>query len=342
MEGSKEAGHVPDHTAKKVSCNHTDGGDCDEVKLISFLRRAGLFPQKNETANISSHISLKSLECGYCNKVYHVELLSKNYVAKIYSDVAKERMLKSANPADVLLSYKSLGPNVLYCDEDGILMNFVDGATLNASDVHGDTSSSFGNGTELCRAIARKVAALHAIGPQPEFNSLFQENMLWFSLERMMSYILRKNACLAFARATGIDEWPFQRLSDEIHEMRNSIEVLNLPQVFGHGDLKPSNIMCSGNLSKDESSSMNNSFDDTVNQIFLIDFEMAGLIYRGFDLYKLFRTNQFTKYTDENMRAFAESYLIYFEQELPRLEGENIEASTVLQLESKVFKPLTW
>ena len=329
--------HAPDHTENR-SLNR---GDCEEKHFFPFLCRAGLLSQKNETTNSSAEITLNTLEYGYCNKVYRVDFSTKCYVAKIYSDVAKVRMRKLAIPADVLLSHKSLGPKLLHYDEEGIIMSFVDGATLKPADVHGDTSSSFGNGTELCRAVAQKVAALHAIEPLSDFNMLHEDNMLWFSLDRMMSFVRRKNACTKFACATDIEKWSFAKLSSEVHGMRNAIEALNLPQVFGHGDLKPSNVMYCESFLADGSPSENISLGGMSNQIILIDFEMTGLNYRGFDMYKLFRTKQHTNNTDENMRAFAESYLMSYERLSPgRIKG-NIDASTMLLLESQIFEPLT-
>ena len=73
--------------------------------------------------------------------------------------------------------------------------------------------------------------------------------------------------------------------------MRQRCEALRLPVVRGHGDLKPSNVM---------RSSEGSSID-------FIDFELAGCHYRGYDLFKLFRTSG--DRSPENMRAFLQAYL---------------------------------
>ena len=74
--------------------------------------------------------------------------------------------------------------------------------------------------------------------------------------------------------------------------MRARCDALRLPVVRGHGDLKPSNVMRSTRRAA---------------EVTFIDFELAGCHYRGYDLFKLFRTNG--RRSPDNMRTFLRSYL---------------------------------
>ena len=74
--------------------------------------------------------------------------------------------------------------------------------------------------------------------------------------------------------------------------MRRRCDALNLPLVYGHGDLKPSNVMeCAA----------------AAGGVCFIDLELAGDHYRGYDLFKLFRTSE--QMSRANLRAFLRDYL---------------------------------
>ena len=66
------------------------------------------------------------------------------------------------------------------------------------------------------------------------------------------------------------------------------------------GDLKPSNVM---RLSQDDSAA---SVAGGAVQCQFIDFELSGDHYRGYDLFKLFRTAD--EPNVENMRSFLSTY----------------------------------
>ena len=85
--------------------------------------------------------------------------------------------------------------------------------------------------------------------------------------------------------------------------MRARCEALDLPIVYGHGDLKPSNVMsthssaaagaavgAAAGAAADADAEQDQANSDS--QICFIDFELAGQTYRGYDLYKLFRTTR--------------------------------------------------
>merc|ERR1711920_314956 len=63
-----------------------------------------------------------------------------------------------------------------------------------------------------------------------------------------------------------------EAISDDIRNVKETLQQHEPKIVFGHGDFKPSNAMLS---------------EDGVK---FIDFELAGPNYRGFDLMKVFRT----------------------------------------------------
>jgi thiamine kinase-like enzyme len=77
--------------------------------------------------------------------------------------------------------------------------------------------------------------------------------------------------------------------------------------------------------------------DAGCRDIFLIDFELAGPNYRGFDLCKLFRTASPGPGTARNRRAFMEAYH-------RRAAGREPTAADVelLLAEADLFLPLTW
>merc|ERR1719356_2390477 len=74
----------------------------------------------------------------------------------------------------------------------------------------------------------------------------------------------------------------------EISAAREALERKDTKLVLAHGDFKPSNVMRDG------------------DQVVIIDFELAGPNYRGFDLMKVFRTS--LPMSEDCMRTFFRSY----------------------------------
>lgn len=269
---------------------------------------------------------------GYCNKVYSVDILqnhdigaSRN-VVKIFADVAKIRMTDertgqlSVGSMDVIASDLGIGPEVMYHSHDGLWMKFVDGLTLTESDIHECICD------ELCIELAELVSCWHTI----EVNlSDENENVLWLTMQRMISYIENRIPTDAYP-----NEWSFERIQRETQFLRKSIDPLNFPEVMCHGDLKPSNIIkkIQACTSQDEKFTKNHPF-------LLIDFELSGRNYRGFDLYKLFRTRNPTIYTPTNMETFAKQYLKSLSIYYPKQNAEtNVQS---LLEEVQIFEPFT-
>ena len=124
--------------------------------------------------------------------------------------------------------------------------------------------------------------------------------------------------------------------------MRKTLHMLDLPpEVLGHGDFKPSNIMV---VDSDPNLS---SKAETESAVVLIDYELSGLGYRGFDFYKLFRTADPTIQNQDNMEAFVRSYLQHSSGTL--VDGDPPPSTTIdlaqieqVLAEMKLFEPLTW
>ena len=124
--------------------------------------------------------------------------------------------------------------------------------------------------------------------------------------------------------------------------MRQTLDMLNLPPaVLGHGDFKPSNILVVDN---DPNSS---SEAETESAVVLIDYELSGQGYRGFDFYKLFRTADPATQNQDNMEAFIRSYLQHSSELAadgdppPSMKIGSAQIEQVLA-EMKLFEPLTW
>ncbi|KAH8066447.1 hypothetical protein JL722_889 [Aureococcus anophagefferens] len=88
--------------------------------------------------------------------------------------------------------------------------------------------------------------------------------------------------------------------------------------VLGHGDFKPSNVLLHDGAAV------------------FIDFELAGPNYRGYDIFKLFRTNEMAPASDAELLRFIAVYLAE-----GGADSGDAEAARCLA-ESKLFEPLTW
>jgi len=234
---------------------------------------------------------------GFCNKVFKVNASSGNQIVKFYSSVSKLRTQPELrNLADVLCADLKLSPNVLKKSDCGIAHEFICGEVLTEEELHNASD-------ELLHNIARKIHTLHTLeAPQPYGTT----PLIWTWLECMLAHIDPNSIAL-------LDFVSLEDLKGEILQMKNSIKANNLPVVFCHGDLKPSNLL----------------FDS--EQIWLIDLELAGPNYRGFDLMKLFRAKP-ELFSEESFKYFMSCY------------AENEPRTTVdeLILECRTCEALTW
>uniref|UniRef100_A0A7S4S7S5 ethanolamine kinase n=1 Tax=Ditylum brightwellii TaxID=49249 RepID=A0A7S4S7S5_9STRA len=321
-----------------------------------------------------------------------------SFVVKIFSPMAKQRIdYPTRGYFDAFASTKiDVGPTILYRDENGIIMEYINGCVLTEEDVHGaavtdytttgaQIGGRFGDGRHLCISIAKKVAQLHStvhllFDPvsDKDDNDIIS-NMLWHSLARMMDYIktsggssLLQKEDLKSSSSSPVDidnyvlsmsGWTFERIENEIQLMHQTLDDLGLPLVLAHGDLKPSNIIVAQEVDNNKNSQQQPSLHN--HHVVLIDFELGGLNYRGYDIFKLFRTSsnencghgQYPK----NMKAFVEAYVeemrqgqkeqardtgghgnIFSVNQNGEMEADNSELVDLIICETLLFEPLTW
>ena len=231
------------------------------------------------------------MSAGFCNWVYRVEMPQPvgSVVVKLFSPLAKLRLTPPLRGfGDELAGERGLGPRLLFRNAEGLVCDFVPGDTLTEQHIHGGS-------VELPKRIAPRLAALHSVALQDARPSQHAAHpatqpVLWDFLESMLVHIESADADADAALANMPDAAEVRR---EVARMRSRCDALGLPVVVGHGDLKPSNVMSDS--------------ADPDGGICFIDFELAGAHYRGYDLYKLFRTAG--EMSRANMGAFLTEYL---------------------------------
>lgn len=248
----------------------------------------------------------EALTVGFANDVLATERDGLKVVVKRYTELAYLRTDASAvGVVDLHASKHGLGPRVLHSSQPGIVQERLPGRTLEEADMHGGDC-------ELLVQVAKTIASFHAL-PVPE--PCAGEPMLWRALDKMMEAVARQPHLMP-AGVPGISA-----LRREITIARRAVEHRQPCVVLGHGDCKPSNIVVS--CAQPEVAT-------------LIDFELSGPNYRGFDLMKLFRTA--SGFSEDRMRAFM---LAYAESSGFRGAGAEEQAAGLLE-EALLFEPLTW
>jgi len=242
------------------------------------------------------------LTAGFANRVCATERRGQPLITKRYTDLVFLRLTPEAvGSVDVLAGEAGLGPRVLYSGPSGMVMERAPGRTLEEPDFHC-------NDAPLLASVARALAGLHNL-PVPK--ACEGEPMLWRTVDKMMEVAAQRP-----------DLWPSEGMPGlgpvlvEIMRAKQAPTVQASKVVLGHGDFKPSNIMLHEGAVK------------------LIDFELGGPNFRGFDLFKVFRTAE--GFSDTSMREFLRRYLA--------AAGEPCSEEDVLGLavEARVFEPLTW
>lgn len=250
-------------------------------------------------------LETKELSNGFCNSVVLVSTKEEKLVVKLYSELSLLRTEPyQRGVIDELASLAELGPAVRSNTGEGIAHVFLPGRILEEKDMH--TIQGVGI------AAAKLVAAFHSLPVPPEFNT--NEPLLWKWLDRMLEAIERSDNADVLP-----DEANLQALRHEVRRVSAAVQGrVGTTIVLAHGDLKPSNVLLIG--------------EDPVD-LQLIDLELSGPNYRGFDLMKLFRTSP------DN---FSESHFRNFVAEYCRAAGLDESRMQDIEEETKLFEPLTW
>jgi thiamine kinase-like enzyme len=259
-------------------------------------------------------------------------------MVKLFSPLAKLRLAPERRGlGDETAGDEALGPRLLYRSADGLICEWIEGETLTEADLHAPSSS-------LPALIAPKLAALHGEPLAAVEAGDADGPVLWQFLHAMIEQI-----------ALGADALPegftLAELRAEVERMRRRCDALRLPVVRGHGDLKPSNVMHlkrAGGAPSDRP-----AVGGDGDAISFIDFELSGCHYRGYDLFKLFRTAG--PRSAENMRAFLGAYLACRGGTADDTDTTPADAATAvaavsagsleldeLQAEANAAEPLTW
>ena len=272
------------------------GGATEQREALKALLRAANLTQEPER--------ITEMSAGFCNWVYRIDFPGQPpLVAKLFSPLAQLRLAPELRGAgDEAAGETGLGPRLIFRSADGLITDYIDGSELTEKDIHA-------SGSSLSSSIAPLVARLHGLPDirSPASAKVTSEHMpvpladasvprspiLWEFLEAMLSRIAESPERLP-------PRISLSKVREEVERMRRRCCALRLPVVSGHGDLKPSNVM---RLSQDGSSA---SDAGGAVQCQFIDFELSGDHYRGYDLFKLFRTAD--EPNVENMRSFLSTY----------------------------------
>lgn len=216
----------------------------------------------------------------------------------MYSTVSKMRTRPEFRGlGDLKCAEMKLSPAVTCHTYDGIAHEHIEGRVLAESDVH--TAHS-----DFLDRLARKVHRLHSARVPSQYGD---SALLWSWFQAMLRHLRSR-------KITSTGNVMIEEIESEISYMKNYLLTADLPIVFCHGDLKPSNLLI-----------------EDCGEIWMIDLELAGPNYRGFDLMKLFRSepNNFSK---ENFLCFLTIYAAY---------GSRTSVEELTR-ECRICEALTW
>lgn len=242
------------------------------------------------------------LTAGFANSVYAVSRQGEKLIVKCYTDLVFLRIAEDAiGVVDLCASAHRIGPRVMHSSTSGLVMEHLPGRTLEEADIQR-------NGNEqLLEGVAEALAQFHRL-PVPE--ACKGEPMLWRTITKMLAVIQRRPELLP-------PQMPdLEAIVIEIEAARAALDKHALPVVLGHGDFKPSNVI------------------EHEGSVRLIDFELGGPNYRGFDIMKLFRTND-SSWSESNLALFLRAYLAASGPS----GGEQLQA---MFKEVARFEALTW
>jgi len=283
-------------------------------------------------------LRMSDLSRGYCNTVHLATVegagegdgaggaTTTQLVVKLYSDLSTLRVPPEVRGVpDRLLAANEIAPSVVLSTDAGIVHEYVPGRVLSEADMHQPGAAS----EALMRAVAARLAQLHALPiPAPPFAG---EPLVWRWMEAMLGAAAASGATVDYAT-------PGQ-LQAEVDYLRAALASAGAPVVFAHGDCKPSNLMRrrgGEEASADEGGGAPSAV--AKQDLVFIDLELAGPNYRGFDVMKLFRSDE--HFSEENMRLFIREYMGTSAPDAGR-SSLDTEVERVY-VEARMFEPLTW
>eukprot|EP00929_Paragymnodinium_shiwhaense_P079535 TRINITY_DN4142_c0_g1_i1.p1 TRINITY_DN4142_c0_g1~~TRINITY_DN4142_c0_g1_i1.p1 ORF type:complete len:705 (+),score=190.93 TRINITY_DN4142_c0_g1_i1:57-2171(+) len=301
-------------TKHKLFGKQNPGGDADLPaeglkRVESSLQldlQALILAIGNNCKEDLQEMGMHPLTVGFANLVWAAEVRGMPVVLKRYTDLVFLRIDPEAiGFIDMCAWDYKAGPRVLYCSPLGLVAERVPGRTLEEVDMHkGDN--------KLLDNVAAALAKFHKL-PVPE--PCAGTPMLWRTIDKMMDAVVRRPDIVPKGMPS------IEVISKELDEARAALEKHKAVIVLGHGDCKPSNVIVSGDHSEN---------------VTLIDFELSGPNYRGFDLMKIFRTAG--SFSDDCVRRFMLAYA--------KSNGEEEDAAEAtaeaLIKEAHMFEPLTW
>jgi ethanolamine kinase len=250
-----------------------------EEGALRLLRSCGMEPIPG---------SLELLTAGYCNRVHRADVRTTTgaaptpVVVKQFSGIALARRTACAAATDRLAGAHGLAAPLLGATDTGVVHAFVPGRPLEEADMRsGDP--------RLLRAVADVVGRLHAL----PLNAVLESDprppkpMVWTSIDVMLDLVGTDGHRRGSSDALQTED-ALRRACDA---ERDAAARIGFPLAVCHGDCKPSNVLLT----------------PSDGRVQLIDFEIAGPNYRGFDLCKLLR-NDLTPVAEESMRTFVELY----------------------------------
>jgi len=238
---------------------------------------------------------------GFANLVCGAVKNGQPLVIKRYTDLVFLRLSpESVGAVDAFAGERGAGPKVFHLSSRGLVMERREGRTLEEADMHcGDF--------KLLDLVAKSLASFHAL-PSPA--ACEGEPMLWRTIDKMMEVVAQRPELMPAGMPSISD------VNAAIREARAALEDWRPKVVLGHGDFKPSNVI------------------RHMNTVTLIDFELGGPNYRGFDLMKVFRTALPT--SEECMLRFLKTYATQVG------DSDSDDGVKALVAETQMFEPLTW
>lgn len=237
---------------------------------------------------------------GFCNSVYKVQNNKENpVIVKLFSPLTKLRQTYKQQEAefDRYLGDKGLAPRVISCTTDLLVTEYISGRTLLESDIL--------ESKKLRYKVSELLVSLHKIKcdsiPTP---------LIWVWLFKLIEELKVVENLPNFISVEDLEK--------AVKEMHQIFKDSKMSIGICHGDLKPSNMMIS-----DE------------NKLLLIDLDLSGPNYYGFDVMKIFRTSEYTTSVkkEEILKEFIKNYC--------ELYAGNLSPKA-MYAEAKMCEPLTW